>query len=60
MEVPVLLVEFEGVIADTAAMRREALAESLAVEGITLTDALALAGAGYPTENAVRRIRAAG
>lgn len=59
MEVPVLLVEFEGVIADTAAMRREALAESLAVEGITVTDALALAGAGYATEAAVRRIRAA-
>ena len=59
MEVPVLLVEFEGVIADTAAMRREALAESLAVEGITVTDALALVGAGYSTEEAVRRIRTA-
>lgn len=59
MEVPVLLVEFEGVIADTAAMRRDALIESLAVEGITVTDALAAAGAGYPTEDAVRRVRRA-
>ncbi len=59
MEVPVLLVEFEGVIADTAALRREALAESLAVEGIEVTDALARIGAGYATEDAVRRVREA-
>jgi HAD superfamily hydrolase (TIGR01509 family) len=59
MEVPVLLVEFEGVIAGTAALRRDALIESLAVEGIAVTDALAAAGAGYPTEDAVRRVRRA-
>jgi len=57
MEVPVLLVEFEGVIADTAALRQEALRESLAVEQIEVTAALAQLGAGYPTEEAVRRIR---
>ncbi|MDH5233915.1 MAG: HAD hydrolase-like protein [Gemmatimonadota bacterium] len=59
MDVPVLLVEFEGVIAETAALRRDALSESLAVEGITVTDTLAAAGAGYCTEDAVRRVRRA-
>lgn len=59
MEVPVLLIEFEGVIADTAAARRAALAESLAVEGIAGTDAVLAAGAGYATESAVRRARRA-
>ena len=59
MEVPVLLIEFEGVIAETAAARRAALAESLAVEGISGTDAILAAGAGYATEIAVRRARRA-
>jgi beta-phosphoglucomutase-like phosphatase (HAD superfamily) len=59
MEVPVLLIEFEGVIAETAAARRAALAESLAVEGIAGTDAVLAAGAGYATEDAVRRARRA-
>ncbi len=59
MEVPVLLIEFEGVIAETAAARRAALAESLAVEGISGTDAILAAGAGYATEIAVRRARSA-
>ena len=59
MEVPVLLVEFEGVVADTAAARRSALVEALAVEAISADDhALALA-VGYPTEEAVRRVRRA-
>jgi beta-phosphoglucomutase-like phosphatase (HAD superfamily) len=59
MEVPVLLIEFEGVIAETAAARRAALAESLAVEGIARTDAVLATGAGYATEEAVRRARRA-
>lgn len=59
MEVPVLLVEFEGVVADTAAARRSALVESLAVEAITVDDRLLDLAAGYSTEEAVRRVRRA-
>lgn len=59
MEVPVLLIEFEGVLAETASLRKAALAESLAVDGIVLTAALFRHGAGYTTEEAVRRIRRA-
>jgi beta-phosphoglucomutase-like phosphatase (HAD superfamily) len=59
MEVPVLLIEFEGVIAETAAARRAALMESLAVEGIDCTDAILAAAAGHATEDAVRRARRA-
>lgn len=59
MDVPVLLVEFEGVIAVTATLRREALTESLSVEGLEVTNALASLGAGHPTEDAVRRVRRA-
>lgn len=59
MEVPVLLVEFEGVIAETAQARRDALVESLAVEGIACTDAILAQASGYSTEEAVRRARRA-
>lgn len=59
MEVPVLLVEFEGVLADTAALRVGALAEALAVDGVTLNAGLLQLAAGRSTEEAVRRIRAA-
>ena len=59
MEVPVLLVEFEGVIADTAMVRRGAFVESLGVEGLTLTDAMLDAARGVGTEEAVRRLRRA-
>ncbi len=59
MEVPVLLVEFEGVVADTAAMRGEALAESLAVEGLTVSEPALVPLLGYTTEEAVRRARRA-
>lgn len=59
MDVPVLLIEFEGVVADTAATRRGALVESLAVEGITVDERLLALAAGYPTEEAVRRVRRA-
>jgi HAD superfamily hydrolase (TIGR01509 family) len=59
MDVPVLLIEFEGVIADTAAARRAALAESLAVEGIAVDERLLALAAGHATEDAVRRVRRA-
>lgn len=59
MEVPVLLLEFEGVIVDTAAARRAALIESMGVEGLTVTDASLDQAAGYSTEAAVRRLRRA-
>lgn len=59
MEVPVLLVEFEGVLADTAALRRDALAVALALDGIALTDGLVHLASGHTTEDAVRRIREA-
>ena len=58
MEVPVLLVEFEGVLADTALLRRDALAEAFAADGITLTADAWSAAAGRCTEHAVERIRA--
>jgi HAD superfamily hydrolase (TIGR01509 family) len=57
MDVPVLLVEFEGVVADTLAMRSDALTEALAADGITLTDQLLRLARGRTTEDAVRRIR---
>ncbi|MBX7117754.1 MAG: HAD family phosphatase [Gemmatimonadaceae bacterium] len=59
MEVPVLLIEFEGVLVETMSARRVALTESLAVEGIVATDAILAQAAGYPTEEAVRRARRA-
>lgn len=59
MDVPVLLIEFEGVVADTAAARRAALVESLAVEGIAVDARLLALAAGLATEDAVRRIRRA-
>lgn len=59
MEVPVLLVEFEGVIVETAEARRQALRESLAVEGIACTEAILAQAAGHATEDAVRRARRA-
>lgn len=57
MEVPVLLVEFEGVLADTLALRRDALAEALAADGIVLSDELFALADGRTTEDAVARIR---
>lgn len=57
MEVPVLLVEFEGVIADTAAMRESALVGWLEAEGVAHSPALLALGRGHSTEEAVRRIR---
>ncbi len=59
MDVPVVLLEFEGVLVETAEARRAALGDALAVEGLALTAELLDAGAGHPTEEAVRRIRRA-
>lgn len=59
MEVPVLLIEFEGVLADTAALRASAITEALAVDGIALNGALLRTTAGHTTEEAIRRIREA-
>jgi HAD superfamily hydrolase (TIGR01509 family) len=58
MEVPVLLIEFEGVLADTARLRRDALAEAFAVDGLTLTAAAWTVATGRCTEDAVERVRA--
>jgi HAD superfamily hydrolase (TIGR01509 family) len=57
MEVPVLLIEFEGVLADTAALRASAITESLAADGIAINGALLRMTAGLTTEGAIRRIR---
>lgn len=57
MDVPVLLLEFEGVLADTAAIRRDALRESLAVESLFPSDDVIAPVLGYTTEEAVRRLR---
>lgn len=57
MEVPVLLLEFEGVLADTAAMRQAALAESLAADGIALSAELLQLIKGRSTEDALRQVR---
>lgn len=59
MEVPVLLFEFEGVIADTAAMRAAALEEAFRADDIALTPDLLAMAVGYCTESGVRRIRRA-
>lgn len=59
MEVPVLLVEFEGVLADTAAMRQAALVETLAADGIVLTGEHDALIAGRTMEDAIRRVREA-
>ncbi len=57
MEVPVVLLEFEGVLADTRAVREAALAESLAADGVSLTPEVAALAHGRTTEDAVRRLR---
>lgn len=57
MEVPVLLIEFEGVLADTAALRHAALVETLAADGIALVDEHDALIAGRTMEDAIRRVR---
>ena len=59
MEVPVLLIEFEGVVAVTATLRARAITEALAVDGIAPNGALLRTTAGHTTEEAIRRIREA-
>lgn len=57
MDVPVLMVEFEGVLADTAALRASAITEALTADSIALDDALLRTTAGLTTEEAIRLIR---
>ncbi len=57
MDVPVLLIEFEGVLADTAAPRASAITEALAADGIAVTGALLRTTTGLTTEEAIRCIR---
>ena len=59
MDVPVLCLELEGVIADTAAARAAALATALDAEGIVPTGAMLAAARGHAVEDAVRRARRA-
>lgn len=59
MELPVLMIEFENVLADTAALRHAALAESLAADGIALTGESLLLAQGRSFEDAILRIREA-
>lgn len=55
-----LLCEFDGVLAETWALRRRALASSFAADGLTLDDALIdQHAANRPTEEAVRDVLAA-
>lgn len=57
MEVPVLLIEFEGVLVDTPALRADALTEALASDGIELSASLLRLASGQTTEAAILRIR---
>jgi beta-phosphoglucomutase-like phosphatase (HAD superfamily) len=59
MDVPVLLFEFEGVLADTASMRKAALEEAFRADRILLTQEMIDGVTGYGTESAVRRLRKA-
>lgn len=57
MDVPVLCLEFEGVLADTDVARAAALATALEVDGITPTDAILAAARGHSVEDGLRRAR---
>jgi len=57
MDLPVVCVELEGVVVDTDAVRRAALAGALEAEGLILTGAAAAAARGYTVEEGVRRAR---
>ena len=57
MELPVLLIEFEGVLAETAALRQAAIAEALAADGIALSAELLALAQGRALEDGIRRIR---
>lgn len=59
MELPVLLIEFENVLAETAVLRQSALAEALAADGIELTADLLIAAEGRTFEDGIVRIREA-
>jgi beta-phosphoglucomutase-like phosphatase (HAD superfamily) len=57
MELPVLLIEFEGVLAETAALRQAAIAESLAADGIAVSAGLLKLTQGRTMEDGIRAIR---
>ncbi|MBX3174516.1 MAG: HAD family phosphatase [Gemmatimonadaceae bacterium] len=57
MEVPVLLIEFEGVLAETLRLRADALTEALAADELETTTALLHGVEGLCTEEAIRLIR---
>ncbi len=59
MDVPVVLLEFEGVIAETGALRRRALLDALAVEALVPDDDALDRALGHTTEQAVRILRRA-
>ena len=55
MRLDAVLMELEGVLADTAALRRAALRRSLAEDGVVLDDDAARAGDARATRDAVER-----
>ncbi len=57
MELPVLLIEFEGVLAETAALRQAAIAESLAADGIAVTAELLKLTQGRTMEDGIGAVR---
>lgn len=57
MELPVLLIEFEGVLVETAPHRATALRTALAAEGVSCASDELSAVSGYPVDEAVRRLR---
>src|SRR5262245_11840605 len=57
MDVRVLLLEFEGVVAETAGIRAAALAEALVVEGLALDPEAVAPLLGFPVDECVRRAR---
>lgn len=59
MDLPVVCVELEGVVVDTAPARAAALAAALEAEGLTLSGDAYAAARGHPVEDAVRRARRA-
>lgn len=59
MNINAVLLEFEGVVADTAYVRREAITTALADAGVSLSEAEYYSlCAGWPTSNAVRSVAA--
>lgn len=57
MELPVLLIEFEGVLVETAPHRAAAWRTALAAEGVNCSAEELAAVVGFPVEEGVRRLR---